>query len=500
MNLANLTKQQKLELLQLIEEKSRRLKSSRPQFKPHPGQLRVIQSSALERYLFCGNAFGKSTVLVNELHWAATGYNPIKKESTPVPAKICLLLDDPLKVDDVLNEYRKWNPLSPDQCHQKGKPYTSFITYENGSTVTVLTHAVEPLKLEGSQWTHLFMDEPPPAAVFKAIFRGMRVKGNPAKVLLAGTPITATWLRTEIFEPWTKGELPHVECFRGDSEENADNLEEGYLDRFAQKLSEKEREIRLRGMWFDLDGLALAHLFKRDTHIVRRADYTFNKAHPVVVAVDPHPNKKHVALMLGADDYGYVVLKEMAAKATPRDFARMLKKFYEGYRVLDIVCDSLGSSEMTGGEGFKSFIQVCQDEGVRLRSTTYADKDDEDWINRIQDVLQVPTEPNNFGQCMPKLRVLEGLPGITADIETVQWTKVKNLDEYKPKLDIGSKDYLACLKYALATNLYIGKQKDKAYYVTKKIYGFDVAPKPKQRLLSVPGKRAKPPKDTFNDW
>ena len=29
----------------------------------------------------------------------------------------------------------------------------------------------------------------------------------------------------------------------------------------------------------------------------------------------------------------------------------------------------------------------------------------------------------------------------------------KGTETYKPKLDIGNKDYLACLKYALASNL-----------------------------------------------
>lgn len=35
-------------------------------------------------------------------------------------------------------------------------------------------------------------------------------------------------------------------------------------------------------------------------------------------------------------------------------------------------------------------------------------------------------------------------------MENVAWLKHKHLDMNKPKLDISHKDYLACLKYALA--------------------------------------------------
>src|SRR4051812_46458102 len=187
MDFSKLSREEREALLLALEEKKRRAIVAKPQFKPHPGQLKVITSPALERYLFCGNAFGKSTVLVNEVHWAATGFNPITGVRTPVPAKICLILDTPEKIDDFLREYRNWNALPAEWLSKKGKPHFSFIEYDTGSTVTVLTHQVEPLKLEGSQWTHIFADEPPPQSVFNAVFRGARIKGRPARVLLAGT-------------------------------------------------------------------------------------------------------------------------------------------------------------------------------------------------------------------------------------------------------------------------------------------------------------------------
>jgi hypothetical protein len=469
-----LSRDEKIARLLALKELKRRQLAAKPRFEPHAGQRRVISSQALERYLFCGNGYGKSTILVNEVHWAATGFNPITGEKTPVPAKIVLLLDSPEKIEDFITEYRKWNKLEPEQLHKRGKPHVSFIDYDTGSTVTVISHQVEPLKLEGSQWTHIFMDEPPPKPVFTALFRGGRIKGRPCRVLLAGTPITAAWLRTDVYEPWARGETPLVECFTGNTEENRSNLETGYIERFAAKLSEQEKKVRLQGAFHDLEGLALSHLFREDTHVIQPADLNWDLSWPCVVAIDPHPSKKHRAVLVGADrDNRLVVLKEIARKETPRQFARTLKQWYAEYRICDIICDSLGSADMTGGEGFKSFIQVLNEEGVRARATSYKEKEDEAFISRIQDALLLPEEPDSFNQRVPKLRVVSTCTETISDIRNVQWARDRGVaGENKPKLEISNRDMLACVKYALATNLYNTKAKDTSYHVTQPLYGY----------------------------
>jgi hypothetical protein len=38
-------------------------------------------------------------------------------------------------------------------------------------------------------------------------------------------------------------------------------------------------------------------------------------------------------------------------------------------------------------------------------------------------------------------------------MENVQWKVQKGTETYQPKLEIGNKDFLSCLKYALAVNL-----------------------------------------------
>lgn len=478
-----LTREQKLELIRVLEEKSRRDAIRRPQFTPTQAQLPVIMSEAKERYLFCGNGFGKTTLLVHELHWAATGFNPFKKRSTPVPSKICLVIDSPEKMTDFIAEYRNWYVLTEDNLHKRGKAHYSFMTYENGSTVTVLTHDVNPLKLEGSQWTHIFYDEPPPKPVFTGTARGGRIKGRPLQIMLGGTPLYQPWMRLDIYDPWSKGELADVDCFRGRTEDNANNLDMESVKRNWKKLSAHELSIRSEGAFHDLEGLALAHLFRSTTHTVSRTKLLWDRENPVVIAIDPHPSKPTHAVVLGADrDNRLYVLEEYKEKAVARKFAKSLigKGWFSKYRIMDIVYDSLGSAETTSGEGFRPFGEVFnevleQHSLGRARATSYNEKSDEDFIDRIQDALLVPEEPDSFGQQVPKLRILSDCIGTITDILNVQWTRDKRIDENKPKLDITHKDYLSCLKYALATNLHGTKKKDKIYHMKKKVYGVDIA-------------------------
>jgi hypothetical protein len=286
-----------------------------------------------------------------------------------------------------------------------------------------------------------------------ALLRGLRKKHSDPWILLLGTPITAAWMRKEIYEPWAAGDAPHIECFKYSSDENKGNLNWAmYETVFFKGLSEKEIAIRRHGEFFDLEGLALSHLFNRATHVIPA--FEWNPDWPCIVAIDPHPAKNHIACLVGVDRDGYVYyLKELSSSAPPKEFARELRNFYQGYRINEIICDSLGETPGTGGDGNKSFSDVLRESGIRVRSTSFKEKNDEDFIQRIQQVLELPVVKDNFGRQLPKLRIVAGNKGIIGDIEQVEWTKYRNMDEYKPKLNITNRDYLATLKYALSTNV-----------------------------------------------
>lgn len=453
--LQTLTRKQKLDLLDAIEEKKRRKQESRTLFVPNKGQAPVFESfvdTKIETILvLTGNGGGKSAMGANLAIDSANGYVSHTKTHMSVPARIYVILDKPEKVTDVwLPEIKKWYPLKDEQLHKRGKPYVSNITFDNGSEIIFMFHEQSLMSFESVEGDVFIFDEPCPRAIFIALRRAGRKKGRKPKYLIIGTPIAASWLRKELYEPWVRGERPEIACFRFSTDVNKVNLSDGYLENFSRYLSEKEQQIRIHGQFFDLEGLALAHIFDRDKHLLPM-DHYFNPSFPCIVALDPHPRKAHTAILLGiSPDDRLFVLKEFSSRAVPSQFARELRNWYQGYKVIDIVCDSLGSSELTGGSGNLSFIQVLKDNGVRVRPTTFDEKKDEAWISNIQEALTIPLEPDNFGNFEPRLKIDPRCKWLINDIETVEWAKYRNIDEFKPKLAIESKDQLAALKYALA--------------------------------------------------
>lgn len=448
--LASMTKEEKLKYLDLIKEKKRREKLARPKYIPHAEQKPFHESTKTERYVFCGNSWGKTAALVNEAYWAATGYCPILDTYTKVPCKIIMLIDDAEKADMLhLPELRKWYEIPDKWVSKDGKPHTSSINFPNGSSIKFLSHGIDPMKSEGIMFDVLIADEPPPKALYNSLTRGMREKGSIKRTIIAGTPITEAWLLNEVYNPWKKGELPYADCFLGSSDANKENLDWDRQEKWLARLSPEERESRQHGKFFNLSGLAFAHIFDLKVHVIDPIEWPRNW--PVVVAIDPAGSKPHVACMLGVDPQNNLYyITEISLRAPARDFARKLKEWYRDYPVKDIVCDSLGSSGMSGGEGLSSFIEVLNDEGVRARPTRYDEKNEEKWIANIQEALYFDKGATDS---QPKLRIFKGNYGIINDIEGCQWQKIKGTEMFRPKLDISKKDYLATLKYALACNL-----------------------------------------------
>ena len=99
--------------------------------------------------------------------------------------------------------------------------------------------------------------------------------------------------------------------------------------------------------------------------------------------------------------------------------------------------------------------------GWTVRGTTFDEKNDEEFIENLREVLEIPEIKDNFGRKIPKLQIFRGNAGIISDIENVGWQKWKSRDYDLPKdkLDITSRDFLATLKYNLATPITLSSSK-----------------------------------------
>lgn len=450
----SLSREEKLRKIDAIREKRRRIMATKPTYKPNTGQLPVHKDQRDIRVVQSGNGAGKTALGVNEVVWWSRGVNPILNTMTRVPCVTAVCLDKPDKVEDIwIPELNKWTNLDEEaELRKNGKPYIEEIIFKNGSKIHFYFHDQAELAAEGVEIDNIVFDEPPPRRMFIALTRGTRKKGSTPKVLIIGTLLNQPWVFETLVKPAQKGERPDIGTYRFSTEVNRNNLADGYIERFSKNLTEKERLVRIEGHAAHLSGQALAHLFKPDLHVVPYFAWPAGK--PVVLVIDPHPAKDNVAILIGATGDGRIYyLKEMTSGSPPGAFAEELKDFYKGYRVIDMIIDSLGETPGTGGDGNMSFSEKLRAKGVPVRSTSYREKDDEDFITRIRQVLEIPDKPDNFGRVRPVLAIIEGCSGIIGDIEGVTWLKYKNLDENKPKLDISHRDFLACLKYGLATNI-----------------------------------------------
>ena len=463
-------------LLALEERKLRRLKA-KPKYKPNSGQLPVHMSRQLVRFVFSANGAGKTALLVNEVIAVMRGTNPWTGDKTALPAKIAVVVDNSVKVTEVfLPELRKWMAVDESWLKRDGKPYISRIVTDNGSQVSFFSAESDPMLFEGVQFHYVFIDEPVPRNLYVALRRSLRIKGYPCRMLFCGTAISEAWLKRDIYDVWAKGESEDVECFTVGIEVNRANLPEGYIESFGRALSDAEKEVRLKGGFFGGDGLALAHLFHRDVHLIKRSELHWDPNWPVVIGFDPHPVKKHVAIMVGADKNNRrIVLKELALKATAENFGKAVKEWIKGYRVVDMVCDSLGSQEGTGNEGFATFIEILRDKcQLPVRATRYEEKSHEDLIDRLQSGLLIPDVPDQFGKKIPSLRIVGDCLGVISDVESACWLRTRGTEEYKPKLDTSSKDFLSATGYALAANVHIKRGNEKPHFMKKRPYGMEL--------------------------
>jgi len=396
---------------------------------------------------------GKSTLGVQEAFWIAKGYNPITKEQTKVPAVVVVVLDLPQKADDVfVAEARKWFDFEEVQLNKRGRPYTTEIQFKNGSKIQFMSHSQEPMAFESIQLTAAIFDEPCPKYCFTGLLRGARQRGVKPKMLFIGTPLGQPWMYNDLILPAQKGERPDIGLHRYSTRVNERNLADGYLENFERNLSDKEKQARIEGHPVHLESLALAHLFHEDTHTMDPFPWPAGK--PVVIAIDPAFSKAHTAVMVGSVGDGRLYyIKELQSKSPPKEFARELRDWYRDYNVMDILCDSMSNIPTTGGEGNKSFAEVLREQGVRMRTTDFKEKSDTDFIQRIMQVLEIPLEEDKFGRKVPVLAIFNTCKGIINDIEACTWQKQRGHEGFKNKLEISNRDYLACLKYSLTTNI-----------------------------------------------
>lgn len=458
--LEQLTEDELADMILMADETARQ-KRPRVIYKPHEKQEVVHRSLAFIRSLFSGNGFGKTTICIHEAIWSATGTHPYR-ESSRIPNTTIIVLDDGSKADTVyLTEMRKkgWYDTSKLKLEKHGRAYTQEIVFPNGSNWLFMSHEMAETKWESIQCAAVIFDEPPPRFIFTALLRGIREKDMKPWIIFAGTPLgrNAPWMYREIYKQWKIHKDPEIECFFGSTDDNLINLDPETINRQKKRFNEKELETRRYGKFEFLTGRIFDNFF-RDHHVEK--DFPWPYSWPVILCMDPHVRKNHVAVLIGVDpDKELHVILELETSLSGRKAAEFFIRACERFPVKYGICDNYGSMPHTGGEERKSFIDVFNDTAgrllsrIRIRPTTRAEKSDDEWIEDMKDWLRLETD--HTGVDRPKFHIFESCEKTVDNFESYVWDEHKGAQQDgrdQKEKPLGTNcDFLMCVKYGIAT-------------------------------------------------
>lgn len=281
--------------------------------KAHEGQFHFHKALNRVRNVFGGNRSGKSTAGVNEANWLATGTHPFRSFRTP--SKGCIVVQDfqTHAKDIIVPKIEEW--FSPDvwakppDKNQANCPVKYFL--KNRSTIDIKSHDQDLKVFEGSDYDWIWFDEPPPRAIFLALWRGLTDRRGIC--WLTGTPITEPWL----------GDL-HQKAIAGnneglywstfmDTELNAENLGEGDRQEGLRRIKEfldaiddpDERETRKTGKLLHMRGLIFKG-WNRGVHLI--PPFKWPIKWPILISLDPHPRKPWALSFVGLTPSGNKIL------------------------------------------------------------------------------------------------------------------------------------------------------------------------------------------------
>lgn len=298
-NLKELEKLSQPELLHLVHQ-VQDLKRARKQRtldfylkNAHDGQLAFHKCDKRIRLVVAGNRGGKSTAGMAELIWHCRGTHPFQK--TKVPIKSCVVLIDfenaAKKVfEPKLEEWAPAGSIKKIERHQGGA--IKSIRWDTGSVTDVYSHDQALSVFEGSDYDVAWFDEPPPRAIWTAVWRGMTDRGG--IMYMTGTPLASPWLYTAV-DKIKRGLSPESWFIQFRSDKNAKNLGEGdeelgkkRLEAFASELDANEKEARLSGGFLQLIGLIFKN-WDRSKHIIQ--PFPIPVQWQIIESIDPHPAK-----------------------------------------------------------------------------------------------------------------------------------------------------------------------------------------------------------------
>lgn len=264
------------------------------------------------RIFFGGNRSGKTTAGANEVRWLAEGTHPFREYRVPV--KICIVCQDfTTHADKVINpKIEEWFP--PGLIVKRNTNQVNVInryTCRTGSTIDIMSHDQAIKVFEGSDYDVVWFDEPPPQAIFKALWRGLTDRRGIC--FITGTPITEPWLHDLYTKAQKEKNKGLYWSIFAEIHDNVKNIGEGDVKEGKERIKEfldaiddpDEREAREKGRFLHMRGLIFKK-FDPEIHLIK--PFPWPNEWPVYFSLDPHPRKPWGFSAIGVSKHGYKFL------------------------------------------------------------------------------------------------------------------------------------------------------------------------------------------------
>ena len=320
---------------------------------PHEAQAKVLMSPHRFVYFRAGLGTGKTWV---GCQWAAANVLLHTEGTTGV-----IISPTYSMLDDVIRP--QIEELWPRQVVATWHGTERSYTWSNGSKV-LLRSAERPGRLRGIQVAWAWLDEPAEmkAEIWTTITGRIRSKTRWLhQVLLTGTPSGYNWVHDAFGNPGERlDEGVHV--VKAATEDNVDNLPEGYIDSLRGLYSARLAAQELSGEVVHLEGQVFD--YKPGQHVVdcnwqqdaeTYAGLDFGYRSPAVVFFRRHPERE-----------AWVAFDELMPNDTTTEQLadRILAK---GYNLQEVWCDPAGKQATTAG---RTDVDVLRRAGIPARYRT----------------------------------------------------------------------------------------------------------------------------------
>jgi PBSX family phage terminase large subunit len=418
---------------------------------------RFHKSSARIKGLFGGNRSGKTTAGAQEVIWWATGTHPLRETPKP-PVDIWVVsLDFPASRDITQPLFRK---LIGDRYLKDWHETDKVAELTNGSTIGFKSVDSGWEKFQGTKKHFIWFDEEPEYSVWQEC--RMRIVDTKGTIILTETPLHGmSWVYDELYEPWTLGENPDIECFLMSTYENP-YIDRDELAKLEKSFYDEEKEARLKGKFVEFAGLVYKE-FDRQTHVVKRfnipTDWTKFRG------VDPGINNPTAVIWwaVSPDNDHYIYDEMYQVDTNVEDNAKNIK-IRTGLD--EITCTFIDPSACNRNPAHPE-LKSLRDEYSRFGIYTKPANNDVSFgINKVKSLLKINDKTNK-----PKLYIFDDCMATIKELTRYRWDTYlyhqddKNVKEHPKKV----MDHLCdAFRYIAASDpIYTGGYGD-AYIQEKK--------------------------------